>query len=165
MEGFEDPTQWKDENGVFRHRGQGFFPYRVPASGGVLTFNAYLIRGGGLLRGSGRLRWRVDFTDDKNYTLFELDEENLYSRDVVNGKGTDRPKQKHNVPSKDKVWPIKIDVSPDKVVIMIQNKEQQWVTLDTFAPAGRNLTDGKFGFLLQGGGDEMGLSDLTFRSR
>jgi len=51
------------------------------------------------------------------------------------------------------------------VVTMIQNKEQQWVTLDTFAPAGRNLTDGKFGFLLQGGGDEMGLSDLTFRSR
>jgi hypothetical protein len=166
MDGFDDASQWKEENGVYRHRGQGFFVYKMPPNGGVLTFNAYLIRGGGLLRG-GRLRWRVGYVDEKNYTQFELDDDTLYSKEMVNGKSTDRPKQKHGIPSKDKkdkVWAIKIDVSPDQVVHQIQ-KDQDWVTIDTYAPSGRKLTDGRMGFLLQGGGDEMGLSDLTFRPR
>jgi hypothetical protein len=165
MDGFEDPNLWKDEAGVFRHHGQGFFPYKVSAKGGVLTANIYLIRGGGFLRGA-RLRWRVNVVDDKNYTEFNLDDDTLYTRDYVNGKPTET-KHKHNIPSKDKkdkVWAIKIDLSPDKVVTQIE-KDQDWVTIDTFAPAGRNLLGGKFGFWLQGGGDEMGLSDLTFKPR
>ncbi len=164
MEGFDDPSQWKEETGVFRHHGSGFFTYKVPPNGGVLTFNAYLIRGGGLL-GHARLRWRVNYVDEKNYTQFELDDDTLYSRDMVKGKLGPERKLKHNIPSKDKkdkVWAIKIDLSPDKVVHLIQ-KDEDWITIDTFAPEGRNLLGGKFGFYLQGGGDEMGLSDLTFR--
>jgi hypothetical protein len=165
MDSFEDPSQWKEDNGVFRHKGKGFFAYKVPAKGGVLTTNIYLIRGGGIISGA-RLRWRVNQTDEKNYTEFNLDDDTLYTRDFVNGKSTDQ-KKKHNIPSKDKkdkVWAIKIDLSSDKVVTQMQ-KDQDWITIDTFAPAGRNLLDGKFGFWIQGGGDEMGLSDLTFKPR
>ena len=93
-------------------------------------------------------------------SLSELDDNNLTIRDVVNGKSSDHAKVKHNVDSKDKAWAIQIEISPDRLIQRIQ-KDQQWITLDTWTKPEHNFADGKFGFLVQGN-DEIGVSDFKF---
>ncbi|HEY2844971.1 MAG TPA: PEGA domain-containing protein, partial [Bryobacteraceae bacterium] len=159
MDGFENQDGWdKQDNGVWRRKGGGFVTYKAPSSG-IFTFAVYLIRGGNVFRG-GRVRWVTDYKDPKNYVVSELDENNLTIRDVVNGKSSDHARVKHNVESKDKAWAIEIEISADKLIQRIQ-KDQQWITLDTWTKPEHNFADGKFGFLVQGG-DEIGISDFKF---
>src|SRR5262249_12101726 len=91
---FEDPSAWKEEDGIWRHRGGAFLPYK--SANGVFTFSIQLLRGGNIFRG-GRVRWRANYVDDRNYMQFELDEDNFYSKEVVKGKSNDHPKKKHNL--------------------------------------------------------------------
>lgn len=146
------------DNGVWRHKGGGFLTYKLP-SNGVFTFALYLVKGGSLFRG-GRVRWVMDYIDSKNYVSSELDDNNLTIRDVVNGKTTEHGKVKHNVESKDKAWAIQIEISPDHLIQRIQ-KDQKWITLDTWNSPEHKFADGKFGFWVQGG-DEIGVSDFKF---
>ena len=97
----------------------------------------YLVKGGNLFRG-GRVRWVTDYIDAKNYVLSELDDNNLTIRDVVNGKSSEHAKFKHNVDSKDKAWAIEIEISPDRLIQRIQ-KDQQWITLDTWTDRGAQI--------------------------
>jgi hypothetical protein len=159
MEGFESQEGWMpQDNGVWRHKGGGFLTYKLP-SNGVFTFALYLVKGGSLFRG-GRVRWVMDYIDSKNYVSSELDDNNLTIRDVVNGKTTEHGKVKHNVESKDKAWAIQIEISPDHLIQRIQ-KDQKWITLDTWTSPEHKFADGKFGFWVQGS-DEIGVSDFKF---
>jgi hypothetical protein len=159
MEGFESQAGWMpQDNGVWRHRGGGFLTYKLP-SAGVYTFALYLVRGGTLFRG-GRVRWVTDYIDSRNYVLSELDDSNLTIHDVVNGKSTEHAKVKTNVESKDKAWAIQIEISADTLIQRIQ-KDQQWMTLDTWTRPEHKFTTGKFGFLVNGS-DEIGVSDFKF---
>jgi len=159
MDGFDSPEGWmKQDNDVWRHKGGGFLTYKLP-SHGVFTFAVYLVKGGSLFRG-GRVRWVTDYVDSKNYVLSELDDNTLTVRDYINGKASDHGKFKHNVESKDKAWAIQIEISPDSLIQKIQ-KDQQWITLDTWTKPEHKFSDGKFGFLVQGS-DEIGVSDFKF---
>lgn len=159
MDGFESKEGWmQQDNGVWRHKGGGFLLYKLP-SNGVFTFAVYLVKGGNLFRG-GRVRWVTDYTDARNYVQSELDDNNLTIRDVVNGKSNEHGKFKHNVDSKDKAWAIQIEISPEHLIHRIQ-KDQQWITLDTWTKPEHNFAGGKFGFLVQGN-DEIGVSDFKF---
>ena len=159
MDGFEHLESWmKQDNDVWRHKGGGFLTYKLP-SHGVFTFAVYLVKGGSLFRG-GRVRWVTDYIDARNYVVSELDDNSLTVRDYVNGKPSDHGKFKHNVDSKDKAWAIQIEISPDSLIQRIQ-KDQQWITLDTWTKPEHKFTDGKFGFDVQGN-DEIGVSDFKF---
>jgi len=159
MEGFDGLDSWmKQDNGVWRHKGGGFLTYKLPSQG-VFTFAIYLVKGGSLFRG-GRVRWVTDYVDSKNYVLSELDENSLTVRDFVNGKSTEHGKFKHTVDSKDKAWAVQIEISSDTLIQRIQ-KDQQWITLDTWTKPEHKFAEGKFGFLVQGG-DEIGVSDFKF---
>ena len=159
MEGFESQEGWlPQDNGVWRHKGGGFLTYKLP-SNGVFTFALYLVKGGNLFRG-GRVRWVMDYIDSKNYVSSELDDNNLTIRDVVNGKTIEHGKVKHNVESKDKAWAIQIEISPEHLIQRIQ-KDQKWITLDTWTSPEHKFADGKFGFWVQGS-DEIGVSDFKF---
>ena len=159
MEGFDSQEGWmKQDNDVWRRKGGGFLTYKLP-SHGVFTFAVYLVKGGSLFRG-GRVRWVTDYVDSKNYVLSELDDNNLTIKDYVNGKPSDHGKFKHNVESKDKAWAIQIEIAPDRLTQRIQ-KDQQWITLDTWTDPAHKFTDGKFGFDVQGN-DEIGVSDFKF---
>ena len=159
MEGFENQEGWtKQDNGIWRHRGGGFLTYKLPSSG-VFTFAVYLVKGGNLFRG-GRVRWVTDYIDSKNYVLSELDDNNLTVRDVVNGKSSEHGKFKHNVDSKDKAWAIELEISDDHLIQRIQ-KDQQWITIDSWTDPAHKFANGKFGFDVQGN-DEIGVSDFKF---
>jgi hypothetical protein len=154
---FDQPSAWKaNADGIYTHRGQAFLTFK-PQARGVFNFTLQLLRGGSIFRG-GRTRWFVDFTNTSNYALFEMDDKNFWVKDVVNGKTTERSKTPHN--AGEKTWVVQVEVSPDKVVHKMKIKDQ-WFNVDMWEQPGRDFTDGKFGFLVQGD-DEIAVSDFKF---
>jgi hypothetical protein len=157
MSDFENPASWKQEGDVYSHRGGAFLPFKLTPRG-VFQFTVQLVRGGGLFRG-GRVRWFLNYQDNKNYALFELENKNFWAKEVVKGKTTDRAKTQLNL-EKAKMFTVQVDVTPTRVVhtILIDDK---WFSMDSWTDTERNFTDGKFGFLVQGD-DEIAISNFKF---
>ncbi|HXP83483.1 MAG TPA: PEGA domain-containing protein [Bryobacteraceae bacterium] len=157
MADFENPAAWKQEGDVWSHRGAAFLPFK-PVPRGVFQFTVQLVKGGSVFRG-GRIRWALNYTDSKNYALFELENKNFWAKEVVKGKTSDRAKTQLNL-DKVKMFTVQVEVTPQRVVhtILIDNK---WFSMDSWTDAERNFTDGKFGFLVQGD-DEIAISDFKF---
>ena len=63
----------------------------------------------------------------------------------------------------DAVTAIQVDVSADKLIHRVKNGND-WNVIDSWTEPGRNFTEGKFGFLVQGN-DEIGVSDFKFTPR
>jgi pimeloyl-ACP methyl ester carboxylesterase len=157
MDDFENPAAWRKDGDVWSHRGQAFLAYnKVPL--GVFQFTVRLVKGGNLFR-SGRIRWCLNYRDSKNYALFELSNQTFWVKDVSNGKSTDRAKTQLNL-EKDKMFTVQVEVTPQRIVhtILMGGK---WVPVNSWTDSGRNFSDGKFGFLVQGS-DEIAISDFKF---
>ncbi len=158
MADFEDPSAWRKQGDLWTHKGGGFIPYK-PHPNGVITFTVQLLRGGNLFRG-GRIRWVLQYVDAKNYDVFELDRKNLWSKVIIDGKTFERGKYEHNLSDKDKFYTLQIEVAPEHLTHRVMNGGA-WMPLDTWAETGRDFTQGKFGFLVQGS-DEIGITDFQF---
>jgi hypothetical protein len=98
--------------------------------------------------------------DAKNYDLFELDRKNLWSKVIIDGKIFERGKYEHNLSDKDKLYTLQIESAPEHLTHRVMNGGA-WMPLDTWAETGRDFTQGKFGFLVQGS-DEIGITDFQF---
>jgi hypothetical protein len=158
MADWEDPAAWKTEGGVWLHKGAGFVPYKL-APNGTFAFTVQLVKGGGFLR-SGHIRWALNHKDAKNYALYEMDNKNFWARVVTDGKTFERTHTQLKDLEKQKSFTIQIDVTPEHVVHKMFTGGD-WVNLDSWAETGRNFSEGKFGFLLQGS-EEISLSDFKF---
>ena len=162
MEGFENPKAWAQEGNWYVRRGGGFVLYRAAPGGGAFAFNVMLASGGGILRGK-RLEWVVDFRDDKNYLLFQLDRDSFRRIQVVNGRRTEFRKP-HGLPMQDYIMAtLRIDVTPTEVIHRVR-KGEEWVALDSYTIPGQSPTLGKFGLLIQGK-DELRLSGFSFHPK
>jgi hypothetical protein len=161
MSNFEAPGTWRMEDNIWKHRGAATLTYGIQPNG-IFTFSIYMLKGGSLLRG-GRVRWVLGYQDPKNYLLFELDEENLWSKVVENGKTLERKKIAHKQDKSMRVWNILIDSSSGRLVHKIQG-DNGWTELDSWSEPGRDFTQGKFGILVTGN-DEVGLSNFQFTGR
>jgi hypothetical protein len=162
MSSFEPAGAWELADGIYRHRGAATLTYALQPNG-IFTFSIYMLKGGSVLR-SGRVRWFLNYVDAKNYSQFELDEENFWSKVVVNGKTTDRKRVAHKQDKSMRVWNIQIDASPTRLIHKIQGDDDKWVELDSWTEPGRDFTKGKFGIMVNGS-DEVGLSNFTFTAR
>lgn len=161
MDDWEDPAAWKMDNGVWVHQGKGFVPYKLPPKG-VFTFTVELVKGGGLFHG-GKISWALQYIDAKNYSFYEMDSKNFWAKVMSKGKATERTHIQLKDLEKQKSFTIQIDVTPEHVVHkMFAGGE--WVNLDVWAETGRNFSEGKFGFLMQGN-EEIGLSDFKFQPK
>jgi hypothetical protein len=158
MADWENPSAWKMENGVWLHKGAGFVPYKLPPKG-VFAFTVSLVKGGGFLH-SGHIRWAVNYKDSKNYALYEMDNKNFWARVVTNGKTFERTHTQLKDLQKQKSFTIQIDVTPEHIVHKMF-VDGDWINLDAWAETGRNFSEGKFGFLLNGS-EEISLSDFKF---
>jgi hypothetical protein len=158
---FEDPGSWTKDGDNWVHKGGGFVPFK-PSPKGVLTFTVELVKGGGVFR-AGAIRWCLQYLDAKNYLLFEIDRKNFRAWVIKDGQRLERvPKTAHNLGNQ-KTFTIQIDVASDRLVQKGRGGEE-WKVLDTFAEPGRDYTQGKFGFLIQGN-DEIAISDFKFQPR
>lgn len=157
MAEFEDAQSWKKEGSSWVHKGGGFVPYKLTPKG-VFTFTVELLKGGGVFR-AGQLRWCLQYVDSRNYLLYEMDRKNFWAGVIEKGKRLERVKTPHNLGNQ-KAYTIQIEVTPDRVVQKLRVGDD-WKVLDTFAEQGRDFTQGKFGFLIQGN-DEIAIDDFKF---
>ena len=152
MADFENPGAWRLEDRIWRHRGEAFLAYKLSPNG-VFVFEVFALRG-------GHARWTVAYSNSRDYTLFELDDQGLGVFEVTNGSKSKRRKPSHGLDRRLKNWTVQIDVSPARVTHSIL-RNKSWFLLDTWTQAGRDFTNGKFAFLIQGN-DEIGLADFQF---
>ena len=157
MAEFEDSQKWWKVGDGWVHKGGGFVPYKLPPKG-VFTFTVELLKGGGVFR-AGQIRWCLQYLDSKNYLLYEMDRKSFWAGVIEKGKRLERVKTPQNLGNQ-KAFTIQIEVAPDRLVHKLRVGEE-WKVLDTFAEPGRDFTQGKFGFLIQGN-DEIAISDFNF---
>jgi hypothetical protein len=161
MAEFQDAQSWTKDGDSWVHKGGGFVPFK-PSPKGIFTFNVELLKGGSVLR-AGTIRWCLQYVDPKNYLLFEMDKKNFRAWVIKDGQRLERvPKTPHNLGT-GKSFTIQIEVTPDRLLQKVRGGEG-WKPLDTFAEPGRDFTQGKFAFLIQGT-DEIAISNFQFVPR
>jgi len=157
MAEFEGAQSWKKDGERWVHKGGGFVPFKLPPKG-VFTFTVELLRGGSIFR-AGQIRWCVQYLDSKNYLLYELDRKSFWAGVIEKGERLERVKAPHDLGNQ-KAYTIQIEVTPDRLVQEVRVGDK-WKVLDSFVEPGRDFTQGKFGFLIQGN-DEIAISDFKF---
>jgi len=148
MSKWEDPGAWKQEKDSFVRKGGDFVLYDVVPASGTFVLSAMPAKG-------HLLRWVLNYTDPKNYILFQMDD-STFSRAVIrNGQKTAEIK----VPSqadKKSYRALHIRVTPTELVHEVKDGDR-WTVIDHFTLPGVNLALGKFGFYIPGN-DEVSLS-------
>ena len=151
MSKWDDPAAWKHEGDSFNHKGGDFVLYGVVPAAGTFAFSAMPAKG-------HLLQWVINYSDPKNYVLFQMDDNNFYRTIIRNGEKRDQV----IVPDKgDKksFRTLQIRVSPTEIVHQIKQGDR-WTVLDRWTQPGTNLGLGKFGFYLPGN-DQVALSSFA----
>ncbi len=151
MSNWDDPAAWKREGDSFIRKGGDFVMYKVVPASGTFIFSAMLTKG-------RLLQWVLNYSDPKNYVLFQIDENNFYRSVIRNGQKTDEiivP----NKGDKKSFRALLIRVSPTELVNQIKQGDSVTV-LDRWTQPGTDLSVGKFGFYIPGN-DEVALSSFA----
>ncbi len=151
MSKWDDPEAWKHEKDSFTRKGGDFVLYGVVPASGTFVFSAMLIKG-------QVLQWVLNYSDPKNYVLFQMDDNNFYRTVIRDGEKTNEIK----VPDKGdrkSFRTLQIRVSPTELVHQIKHGDS-WTVLDRWMQPGANLSLGKFGFYIPGN-DQVALSSLA----
>lgn len=151
MSKWADPGAWRREGDFYIRKGGDFVLYGVVPASGTFVFSAMPAKG-------HLLQWVINYTDPKNYVLFQMDDNNFYRAVIRNGQKTDQI----IVPDKgDKksFRELHIRVSPTEVVHQIKHG-YSWTVLDRWTQPGADLSLGKFGFYIPGS-DEVALSGFA----
>jgi len=160
MEGFENPQNWTRDGVWYVRRGGNLVLHKHTPQGGTFTFTILLASGGGLFRGK-RLEWVVDFRDQRNHLLFQLDKDFFRRNQFVNGRKTET-RRPHGLTLSDQiVATVEIEVTRNSVTHRLR-KGEDWVVMDTLSVPGQNFTLGQFGLVIQGK-DEVRLAEFSFR--
>ena len=151
MAKWDDPAGWKPDKGGFARKGGDFVTYGVSPTTGTFVFSAMLVKG-------HRLQWVLNFTDDKNYVLFQMDENNFYRTVFRNGqKGTETKIPRKG--DKKSFRSLQIHVSTNEIVHSIRQGDS-WMPLDRWTDPGSNFNLGRFAFYIPGS-DQVVLSSFA----
>lgn len=152
MSKWGDPGTWKQEGNSFTCKGGNFILYGVVPASGTFGFSAMATKG-------HLLQWVVDYTDPKNYVLFQMDDTNFYRSVIRNGEKTVEIIVPHKG-EKRSFRTLQIHISPNEVVHQIKSGDT-WIVLDRWTPSIANLTLGKFGFYIPGN-EQVAISNFVF---
>jgi Flp pilus assembly protein TadD len=141
MSKWEDPGAWKPEKDSFSRKGGDFVLYSAVPSSGTFSFSAMITKG-------RLLQWVFDYTDSRNYVLFQLDENFFYRAVIRNGQKTDEIKIADKGDKKS-FRMLNIRVSPTEISHQIKHGNS-WIVVDRWTQSGTNLSSGKFGFYIPG---------------
>jgi hypothetical protein len=151
MSKWDDPGAWKHEGDSFIRKGGDFVLYGVVPASGTFIFSAMPTKG-------HLLQWVLNYSDPKNYVLFQMDDNNFYRAVIRNGEKTDEIKVPEKADKKS-LRALLIRVSPTEIVNQVKHGDSVTV-LDRWAQPGANLSLGKFGFYIPGN-DEVSLSGFV----
>jgi hypothetical protein len=88
-----------------------------------------------------------------------MDRKNFWAGAIEKGKRVERARTPHNLGAQ-KAFTVQIEVTPDRLVQSARVGDE-WKVLDSLVEPGRDFTQGKFGFLVQGN-DEIAISGFKF---
>jgi len=151
MSKWDDPGAWKHEGDSFTRKGGDFVLYGVVPASGTFIFSAMPAKG-------HLLQWVLNYSDRKNYVLFQMDDNNFYRAVIRNGEKTDEIKVPDKADKKS-FRALLIRVSSTEIVSQIKHGDSV-IVLDRWTQPGVNLGLGKFGFYIPGN-DELSLSGLA----
>jgi len=151
MSKWDDPGAWQHEKDSFIHKGGDFVLYGVVPASGTFVFSAMLLKG-------HLLQWVLNYTDPKNYVLFQMDDNNFYRTVIRNGEKTDEIKVADKADKKT-FRTFQIRVRATEIVHQIKHGDS-WTVLDRWTHPGADLSLGKFGFYLPGT-DQLALSSFA----
>lgn len=151
MARWDDPGAWKHEKDSFIRKGGDFVLYGAVPASGTFAFSAMPAKG-------RLLQWVLNYSDPKNYVLFQMDDENFYRTVIRNGEKTSEIKVPDKGDNKS-FRTLQVRVSPTEIVHQIKHGDHSTV-LDRFTQPGANLSQGKFGFYLPGN-DQVALSSFA----
>jgi serine/threonine-protein kinase len=143
---------WVQEGNLLTHRGGDFVLVPQDPRPGTYQFTIFLQNG-------RRLEWVVNFKDEKNYVLFQLERNQLNRSEVVNGQRSKPVRLRHDA-KLNEFLTVSVEVSSDTILHRLYHN-QQWSVLDTWKVPGASFSQGKFGFHIPGR-DKIGLSSFTF---
>jgi hypothetical protein len=151
MSTWDDPGAWKHEKDSFIRKGGDFVLYGAVPASGTFVFSAAPIKG-------HLLQWVLNYTDPKNYVLYQMDDNNFYRTVIRNGEKKERiiiPDQG----DKKSFRTLQIRVSATELVHQIKHGDS-WTVLDHWTQPGANVSLGKFGFYIPGN-DQVALSSFA----
>jgi len=151
MSKFDDPGAWKHEGDSFTRKGGDFALYGVAPTSGTFMFSAMLTKG-------HLLQWVFNYTDSKNYVLFQMDDNNFYRSLMHNGNKTGEVIVPHKGEKKS-FRTLHVRVTPTEIVHQIK-QGNSWTIVDRWTQPGANLSLGKFGFYIPGN-DQVALSSFA----
>ncbi len=162
--------KWTQQDQWFLCKGGGFVLYKAQHLSGTVMFTVKIPHGH-IFSSAQRLRWVVNFVDDKNYVLYELDNKYLYRTEVVDGNKQPVQRNRHSIPSSAQFVNLNIQVSPTALLQRYSLQDNTWHVLDNWDKSAAkptlyqgktsSFTEGQFGFLLPGS-DEVELSNFSF---
>lgn len=145
-------SNWTSDGKVWVKRGGEFVLAPINPAAGAYTFTAIVLKG-------RRLEWVVNYKDNRNYDLFQIDDKNLVRTTYVNGRKGDSSRSPQPLKANGYVS-VMIAVTGNSIVHSFFVK-QQWQVVDKWERPGGGL-QGKFGFHVPGR-DEIGVSDFRFK--
>jgi hypothetical protein len=151
MSKWDDPGAWKHEGDSFTRKGGDFALYGVAPTSGTFILSAMLTKG-------HLLQWVFNYTDSKNYVLFQMDDNNFYRSVIHNGNKTDEIIVPHKGEKKS-FRTLHVRVTPTEIVHQIK-QGNSWTVVDRWTQPGVNLALGKFGFYIPGN-DQVALSSFA----
>lgn len=156
MNDWDEPGAWVQDGPWLARKGGNFVTFRIQPVLGVFEFKIARLRG-------RRLEWFVNFRDQRNFSLFQMEKKTFYRKDVVNGKTIDLAKVVEPRVASESEYAFQVEITATSVIHRIQ-RGGNWETLDTWNEPGRNFTAGRFGFRIDGG-NQVGLANFVFRPR
>jgi len=153
---WDEPGAWVKDGPWMARRGGNFVTFSAQPVQGVFEFKV------GRLRGR-RLEWFVNFRDQRNYSLFQLEKKTFFRKDVVNGRTIDLAKVTEQRLESESEYTLQIEITATSITHRVQ-RGGKWEVLDSWNESGRNFTAGKFGFRIEGG-SQVGLANFAFRPK
>ncbi|MGA2599953.1 MAG: PEGA domain-containing protein, partial [Bryobacteraceae bacterium] len=147
---------WSQASGWFARTGGDFVLYNPTPAIGIFRFTAQPNKS---FRGAGKIRWVLNYLDERNYILFELDKN--YNRSVFrDGKRTGRG-EKTKVDAAAAYYNLELSVTPKRIVVKLLLGDKSSAILDEWEPTDADLSKGHFGFYLPGE-TQMLLANFSF---
>ncbi len=150
---WERPDGWNIEGDWLVRRGGNFVLSNFPAKAGSYAFT--------LWRKGKSAQWVVNYLDEKNYCLFEIDSKSLSRTVVRNGKKGLSIKVPHSYEKQTTTYTLQVSVAGNTITHKIFDGKS-WVMLDELKFPGTDSNLGRFGMYVPGK-DQIGLSHLTFK--
>jgi len=147
---WEKTGGWEKDGAYLTRRGGGMSFAPSAAEAGHYAFNVRMIKG-------KRLEWVVNYQDDRNNVLFEVDDDHIATTSLVGGTKLTMKTPIHI--NREEWVMVVMDVSDSEVNVTVSQKDQKYTRSAPISHA-----TGKFGFRVPGK-DQIELGNFRFDPR